>query len=343
MSGPLPDQDIILNQPSPSASQFHFAGLTPDLMLDAIESVGLLADSGLLALNSYENRVYQFIARDERRYVVKFYRPERWSDAQIAEEHQFAAELCAAEVPVVAPLQIDGQSLFHFQGHRFALFPSVGGRAFDGSDFEQLVRIGEQLGRLHQVGRAAVFQQRPTIDQQMLEHAISVLRQQAAIPEHIRAAFFSVIDYLQPRLQQALAESQALPLMRLHGDAHAGNLLIRDELLHFVDLDDARNGLAVQDLWMFLSGDRANRLAQLDALIEGYELFCPFNRAELKLIEPLRALRMLHYMAWLVQRWQDPAFQRNFSWFNTVGYWESQVLALKEQLAVLDEAPLQLY
>lgn len=332
-----------MGQSSFSDSQFHFSHLTPDLMLDAVESVGLIADSGLLALNSYENRVYQFIARDEQRYVVKFYRPQRWSNAQIREEHSFAFALQDAEVPVVAPLVIDGESLFEYADYRFSLFPSVGGRAFDGSDFEQLVRIGEQLGRLHQQGRAELFQHRPAIDQQMLQQALTVLRQQAEIPEHIRMAFFSVVDRLQPKIEAALAYGKSIQMLRLHGDAHAGNLLIRDELLHFVDLDDARNGPAVQDLWMFLSGDRGNQLAQLDALLEGYELFAEFNRAELALIEPLRALRMLHYMAWLVQRWADPAFPRNFSWFNTVSYWESQVLALKEQLAALDEPPLQLF
>lgn len=332
-----------MGQTTSSASQFHFSSLTPDLMLDAIESVGCIADSGLLALNSYENRVYQFIARDEQRYVVKFYRPERWHDAQIDEEHQFALALQAAEVPVIAPIVMDGQTLFHYQGHRFSLFPSVGGRAFDGSDFDQLTRIGEQLGRLHQVGRACAFEYRPSIDLQMLDNAVRVLKAQADIPAHIQGAFFSVVDRLIPLIERAFQTNSHIEMLRVHGDAHAGNLLIRDELLHFVDLDDARNGPAIQDLWMFLSGDRANQLAQLDALLEGYELFSAFNRAELALIEPLRALRMLHYMAWLVQRWDDPAFPRNFSWFNTVRYWESQVLVLKEQLATLDEPPLQLF
>lgn len=332
-----------MSQAQAADSQFHFSGLNPDLMLDAIESVGLQVDSGLLALNSYENRVYQFIASDAKRYVVKFYRPQRWSDAQIEEEHSFAFALTEAEVPVISPLKIDGESLFHFGSHRFSLFPSVGGRAFDNSDFDQLVRIGEQLGRLHQVGKASLFSHRPAIDISMLEAAERVLREQAEIPQHIQAAFFSVIDLLMPRIREALSQAQSLTSLRLHGDSHAGNLLIRDELLHFVDLDDARNGPAVQDLWMFLSGERANQIAQLDALLEGYETFCEFDRSSLYLIEPLRALRMLHYMAWLTQRWEDPAFPRNFSWFNTVNYWESQVLALKEQLAALDEAPLQLF
>ncbi|MBW8189901.1 serine/threonine protein kinase [Neiella marina] len=321
---------------------FDFAGLSPDTILDAIESVGIYAQSGLLALNSYENRVYQLLADDGQRYVIKFYRPGRWSLAQIQEEHDFALQLAAADVPVVAPLQFDGKSLLPWQGYWFTVFPSVGGRTFDSDDFDGLERIGQQLGRIHEIGDQQLFEHRLSINPDMLQQAMAVLTEQAEIPSHLHPAFYPTLEHLAGAVAPHVEAMTKLPQLRLHGDAHLGNILIRDEVVNFVDLDDSRNGPAIQDLWMFLSGPREQQLAQLDALVEGYEMFRPFDHRQFALIEPLRGLRMIHYMAWLTQRWCDPAFPRSFTWFNTTRYWEDQVLAMKEQLSALAEPALSL-
>lgn len=330
-------------------SDFTFADLTPDLILDALESVGCWPDTGLLALNSYENRVYQF-ASDGKRYVVKFYRPARWSDEQIVEEHAFLAELADAEIPVVAPVRLpldgavderDRVTMAFFEGYRFALFPSVGGRALEADQDEHLLQLGRQVGRLHMVGRRIPFAHRPLLfSQQDLTEALQVLRGCPLIPTSMQTPFFTILDHVVQRLYKL--DLSSYQLCRLHGDCHVGNLLWRDDALTMVDFDDCRQGPAVQDLWMMLSGDRAQQLMQLDILLEGYEEFADFDSRELKLIEPLRAWRIIQYMAWLAKRWSDPAFPRSFSWFAEPAYWERQVLALKEQLAALDEPPLSL-
>ncbi|MCL5049881.1 serine/threonine protein kinase [Aliidiomarina maris] len=323
-------------------SDFSFSKLTPDMILDALEGIDIWPDSGLLALNSYENRVYQFAA-DGRRYVVKFYRPERWSDAQIEEEHHFTQALLDAEIPVVAPLALGSESrtLHHFQGYRFCVFPSVGGRALEADQDEHLFQLGRQIGRLHMVGKATPFLHRPTlVSDAQLSDAMTTLQQCELIPSAMRLPFDTILQHVYQRLQSV--DWQLGQSIRLHGDCHVGNLLWRDEQLTLVDLDDCRQGPAIQDLWMMLSGDRSAQLMQLDTLIDGYEEFAEFNPAELKLIEPLRAWRIIQYMAWLAKRWSDPAFPRNFSWFAEESYWERQVLALKEQLAALDDEPLRL-
>ncbi|KKC98438.1 serine/threonine protein kinase [Photobacterium halotolerans] len=319
---------------------FSFADLTPDLLLNALESTGIYASSGLLPLNSYENRVYQFSSDDGRRYVAKFYRPQRWSDAQIQEEHDFAAELAAQEIPLAAPLAINGQTLHHYEHHRFALFPSVGGRQFEVDNVDQLEQVGRFLGRIHKVGQRTLFSHRPTIGlEEYLVQPRAVLEQSGFIPAHLESAFFGDLD----RLIAVLSERwhSDWQSQRIHGDCHPGNILWRDGPL-FVDLDDARNGPAVQDLWMLLNGSRQDQLMQLDTLLEAYGEFADFDPRELQLIEPLRGLRLVHYMAWLAKRWQDPAFPRAFPWFADAKYWEGQVLAIKEQLAALEEPPLQL-
>ncbi|KPZ51933.1 serine/threonine protein kinase [Pseudoalteromonas sp. P1-25] len=321
-------------------SKFSFEDLTPDLILDAIESVGIYAESGLLALNSYENRVYQFKAEDGLRYVVKFYRPERWSKAQIQEEHDFAFELAEAEVPVVAPIKHNGQSLFEHQGYVFVLFPSVGGRQFEVDNLDQLDVMGRLIGRMHQVAKSKAFKHRPTFSCEEYLHTAKVhLQKSNLVPMGISTAFYTILDLV---IEQAQAQYKNVQTIRLHGDCHAGNILWAGEALMFVDLDDARQGPAIQDLWMMLSGDRQTQLLQLDTLVNAYEEFCDFDHAQLKLIEPLRAMRIIHYMGWVAKRWSDPAFVRNFSWFAEDKYWEQQILALKEQLAALQEAPLKL-
>lgn len=321
-------------------SEFSFANLTPDLILDAIESIGIYPESGLLALNSYENRVYQFRADDNCRYVVKFYRPQRWSDEQIQEEHQFSLSLIEAEVPVVAPIQRDGQTLFEYQGYRFTLFPSVGGRQFEMDNLDQLEMLGRYIGRLHSVAGGRTFTHRPTINtQDYLERARESILSSQLLSTYMETPFLTILDQLIEKTQNAYYDTAQI---RLHGDCHTGNILWSNNKLLLVDLDDCRQGPAIQDLWMMLNGDRQEKAMQLDTMLCGYEEFNSFDQRQLGLIEPLRAMRMVHYMGWLATRWQDPAFPRNFSWFATDKYWEQQVLALKEQYAALNEPALKL-
>ncbi|MBE3793991.1 serine/threonine protein kinase [Vibrio parahaemolyticus] len=323
-----------------SQSMFNFDALTPDFMWYALESIGIRAESGFLPLNSYENRVYQFTDEERRRYVVKFYRPERWSNEQIQEEHDFTFELIDNEIPVAPPVRINGNTLHHYQGYGFALFKSVGGRQFEVDNLEQLEGVGRFLGRIHKVGSRQAFQHRPTIGlQEYLYQPREILQNANMIPMHLENSFFNDLDMLIKAIENHWQDS--FTTIRLHGDCHPGNILWRDGPM-FVDLDDSRNGPAVQDLWMLLNGERQDKLMQLDIILEAYQEFCDFNAAELKLIEPLRGLRMVHYMAWLAKRWHDPAFPLAFPWFNEPKYWEGQVLAFKEQIASLEEAPLSL-
>lgn len=294
----------------------------------------------LSCLNSYENRVYQFSDEERQRYVVKFYRPERWTREQIQEEHDFTLELIESEIPVAPPCKINGETLHEYQGYLFALFASVGGRQFEVDNLEQLEGVGRFLGRIHKVGARQPFIHRPTISlQEYLYQPREILQQSPFIPMHLENAFFNDLDILIGQLEQHW--QQPNQILRLHGDCHPGNILWRDGPM-FVDLDDSRNGPAVQDLWMLLNGERADKLMQLDILLEAYQEFSDFNMSELKLIEPLRGLRMVHYMAWLAKRWHDPAFPIAFPWFDDPKYWESQVLAFKEQISVLNEPPLSL-
>jgi Ser/Thr protein kinase RdoA (MazF antagonist) len=321
-------------------SVFDFTSLTPDLILDGLESTGLTIDSGLLALNSYENRVYQFHDDDKRKYVTKFYRPERWSEAQIREEHQFSFELEEQELPLVAPLKIDAESLFTHQGYQFAIFPCRGGRIFEVDNLDQLEWMGRFVGRIHAVAAQKKFTVRPTFTaEEMLHQAHQVIIDSGFVPRSLTAPFFTILEQVI-----AVAAEQYHPknIMRLHGDCHAGNILWTDDGPHFVDLDDCRMGPAIQDLWMMLSGDRQQQLLQLDTMLAGYEEFFNFDASELSLIESLRTMRVVNYMAWLCKRWQDPAFPHNFPWFNTEKYWEQQILMLKEQMSALQQPPLSL-
>ncbi|SBO13042.1 serine/threonine protein kinase [Vibrio mediterranei] len=318
---------------------FNFDALTPDFMWYALESIGVRAESGLLALNSYENRVYQFTDEDRKRFVVKFYRPQRWSREQIQEEHDFSNELVENEVPIAAPLSINGETIHEYQGYLFTLFNSEGGRQFEVDNLEQLEWVGRFMGRIHQVGAQKKFIHRPTIGlEEYVYQPRKLLQSSTFIPAHLENAFFSDLDLL---ISQIEAHWQPSETIRLHGDCHPGNILWRDGPM-FVDLDDARNGPAIQDLWMLLNGDRQDKMMQLDVLLEGYQEFSDLANDQLKLIEPLRGLRMVHYMAWLAKRWHDPAFPQAFPWFNDAKYWEGQVLGFKEQIAALNEKPLSL-
>ena len=318
--------------------------LTPDLILDAVAGVGLQPDGHLLALNSYENRVLQIGIADTKPMVAKFYRPQRWSDEAILEEHVFAAELAAAEIPVVAPWQGPGAgTLFRHQGFRFALFPRRGGRAPEPGDLEQLEWIGRFIGRMHLAGQARSFVHRPSIDlASMGWNARETVMRSPLLPAHEREGYASASESLLNRIQERFDTVDSVPI-RLHGDCHHGNILWTEEGPHFVDLDDCRNGPAVQDLWMLLNGDRNERSVQLSAMLEGYSLFRELDPRELALIEALRGLRMVHYSGWLAGRWDDPAFPATFTWAESPHYWSQHVQDLLRQLEALAEPPLRLY
>lgn len=321
-------------------SAFNFQALSPDLILDALESVGLIAESGLTALNSYENRVYQFLGEDRKRYVVKFYRPERWSEEQIHEEHRFSLDMADAEIPAVAPLSINDNTLHHYQGYMFTVFPSVGGRQYEIDNLDQLEWVGRFLGRIHQVGSESLFTARPTIGlDEYLHRPREVLAECSLIPKSLREPFFAATDNLIATTGE-FWHTDWQPL-RLHGDCHPGNILWRDGPL-FVDMDDARNGPAIQDLWMLLHGDQNEQRLQLDILLEAYGEFAELDTRELSLIEPLRAMRMVYYLAWVARRWEDPAFPKSFPWMQDEDFWRGQIAAFTEQVKKLQAPPLQL-
>jgi Ser/Thr protein kinase RdoA (MazF antagonist) len=366
---PMPNS--LLNQP---VMKHAFESLTPDVVFDALASVGLTGDGRLTALSSYENRVYQVhlehgLDRDAtapNSVVVKFYRPERWTDVQIQEEHDFSFELMRAEIPVVGPLVLNGQNLHHFAGFAFSVSPQRGGRPPELDDFEVLEWVGRFLARIHTVGAAKPFAHRPALNVQSFGiESMDWLLSHDMVPLDVQAAWQktcqNAIDLIAAKAinNSAMAENDhqknikidsnndasEIAIIRLHGDCHPGNILWTPTDLphggpHFVDLDDARSGPAVQDLWMLLSGDRRQRTTQLSALIDGYEQFRPFDRRELALIEPLRTLRLIHYSAWLARRWQDPTFPINFPWFGTSDYWKSQIHTLEEQIEAMQQEPL---
>jgi Ser/Thr protein kinase RdoA (MazF antagonist) len=317
-----------------------YEGLTPDAVLDALESIGLRGDGRLLALNSYENRVYQVSLEDNSYRVVKFYRPNRWSEAQILEEHAFGAELAEREIPVVSALEIGGRTLHAFKGFLFAVYPRRGGRPPELEDPKVLEWIGRFLGRIHAVGATRPFKERPALDVDTFGNdPRDWLLDSGLLPEDLKETWVSTADLALDGVD-ACFERTEHRMIRLHGDCHAGNILWTHDGPHFVDLDDARMGPAVQDLWMLLAGDRATATKQLKALLDGYEQFHAFRREELALIEPLRTLRLLHYSYWLARRWEDPAFPAAFPWFGTQRYWQDRILELREQTSAMEEPPL---
>jgi Ser/Thr protein kinase RdoA (MazF antagonist) len=319
----------------------NFSALTPDYVLNAMESIGLQGDGRLLALNSYENRVYQVGMEDGGLLVAKFYRPARWSDAAILEEHDFVQELAEREIPVVPALPIDGKTLHHFNGFRFAVFPKHGGRAPELEDSHTLEWMGRFLGRIHAVGTLQPYKHRPELNIATFGIAPrDYLLAHNFIPSDIDAAYRSVVDQALEGVRYCFEHAGRVANIRLHGDCHVGNVLWTDDGPHFVDFDDSRMGPAVQDLWMLLSGERAEMVRQLTDILAGYEDFCDFDESELHLVEALRTLRLIHYSAWLAQRWDDPAFKQAFPWFNTQHYWQDRVLELREQISLMQEPPL---
>ena len=333
-----------------------YTGLTPDCVLDALDSIGLRGDGRLLGLNSYENRVYQIWLEEGQGLtlgpgaasavvVAKFYRPGRWSDEQIAEEHEFVRELAERELPVVAPLAQGGKTLHQFGGYRFAVYPKRGGRAPELEDRETLEWMGRFIGRIHAVGALARFSARPALDLESFgTEPRDYLLAHGFIPPDLAAAWASVAAQALDGVRRCYERAGAVKSLRLHGDCHAGNVLWTDSAEahgpHFVDFDDARMGPAVQDLWMLLSGERAAMVRQLADVLAGYEDFHEFDARELQLVEALRTLRLIHYSAWIARRWDDPAFPAAFPWFNTQRYWQDRILELREQIALMDEPPL---
>ncbi|MGE5319050.1 MAG: serine/threonine protein kinase [Hyphomicrobiaceae bacterium] len=322
-------------------SSHPYSTLTPDCALDALDSTGLRADGRLLALNSYENRVYQMGIEDAAPVVVKFYRPERWDDAAIQEEHAFTADLAAHEIPVVAPLVLRGVTLHHHAGFRFAVYPKQGGRMPEFDRAATLQWMGRFLGRIHAIGAQARFLHRPELSLASFGYASrDFLHAGNWLPADLVAAWDSVVEHALASVSHCYERAGAIRTIRLHGDCHAGNVLWTDAGPHFVDFDDSRMGPAMQDLWMLLSGEREEQQAQLNEILKGYEDFMEFDPRELHLVEALRTLRLIHYAAWLARRWDDPAFPAAFPWFNTQQYWQARILELREQIALMDEPPL---
>ena len=320
-----------------------YAALTPDLILNAVDSVGGRTDGRLMALNSYENRVYQIGIEESPPLVAKFYRPERWSDAAILEEHAFARQLAEAEIPAVPPIAgTDGSTLHRHGGFRFALFPRLRGRAPELEDRPTLEWMGRFLARIHSIGALQVFGARPALDiANFGEEPRAFLLRERFVPEDLEPAWRSVADLAIEGVRRCFERAGSVASLRLHGDCHAGNVLWTEDGPHFVDFDDSRMGPAVQDLWMLLSGERESMERQLGWILAGYEQFREFDGRELNLLEALRTLRLIHYSAWIARRWTDPAFPAAFPWFDTQRYWQDRILELREQVALMNEPPLR--
>ncbi len=319
-------------------NQTPYAQLDPNAILDAIESTGFICTGSLIALNSYENRVYQIGLENAEPLIAKFYRPNRWSSAAILEEHQFSLELAQHEIPIIAPLMIKDQTLHHHHEFRFALFPRRGGHALELDNSEQLEWMGRFLGRLHRVGACQAFNHRIQLNVQNYGHdPYNFLIDQNFIPDYLVTNFCNTVERVLHKIKQVFEAIGNVSSLRLHGDCHAGNVLWSESGPHIVDLDDCLMGPAIQDIWMLLSGETDQMNLQLDKILQGYCEFHDFKPHERHLIEPLRTLRMLHYSGWLAKRWNDPAFPVSFPWFNTPVYWQNLLVNLIEQEELLDQ------
>ena len=318
-----------------------YANLTPDFMLDAVESVGFRCTGSLLALNSYENRVYQIGIEESAPMVAKFYRPQRWSVPTILEEHQFTQALCDHEIPVIAPWKnAENTTLHHFKQFNFALFPRWGGHGLELDSLEQLEWMGRFLGRMHAVSACRPFKHRAKLTVQMFGYdALQFLKNTLFIPNYIKENFFNYAQEVLKKIDRIFQSLSTVKYIRLHGDMHAGNVLWDGVGPHVLDFDDCLMGPAIQDLWMLLSGDQEQMALQVEHILRGYRQFHDFNENEFRLVEALRTLRQLNYAAWLARRWEDPAFPLNFPWFDTPLYWEELLQNLHEQNDFLDLAP----
>lgn len=322
----------------------EFELLAPDTIMDAVESCGFVTDGRLLALNSYENRVYQVGIENEQPIIAKFYRPKRWSSDQIDEEHQFCFQLQAQELPVVCPLLAsNNNSLHNHRGFQFSLYPRRGGHAPELDNLDNLFILGRLLGRFHAVGAVNKFKSRPKLDIQTFGWQAYRYISENFMPSELSPAYDSLVPDVLNKCQSIVDDFGKINWIRVHGDCHSGNILWRDDNPHFVDFDDARMAPAVQDLWMLLSGDRHEQKSQIAELVEGYNEFNDFDPRELVLVEVLRTLRIIHHSAWIGRRWSDPAFPRVFPWFNSARYWSDQILTLREQFSALDESPLEIF
>ncbi len=320
-----------------------FDVLTPDTIIDAVEATGCVSDARLLALNSYENRVYQVGIEDSEPLIVKFYRPGRWTEDQLREEHSFSAELAEAEIPVVAPLASESGETVHRWGELlYTLFPRRGGHAPEFDNLDNLLVLGRTLGRIHAIGATRPFAYRPRLEGQAIIDESRALLPDNFIPAALKTAYTTLLDDLERELQPKIAQIESAKSIRVHGDCHGGNILWRDDTAHFVDLDDCMTAPAIQDLWMFISGERNEQEIQLGEVIAGYDEFFDFDPRQLHWIETLRTLRIIRYAAWLARRWDDPAFPRAFPWFNSERYWSDHILELREQFSRLQEPPLRL-
>ena len=320
-----------------------FESLTPSFILDAVDNIGFSSDGRVTILNSYENRVYQIGIEDRDPVIAKFYRPQRWSNQQIIEEHQFCYELEESELPVVCPLKNeDGESLFEFGEFRFSLYPRKGGRAPELDNYDNLQVLGRFLGRIHQVGATNPFKYRPSIDSQTYGHESVKYICENFMPNELLNAYETLTSDILKLIDSTLDDENELLFIRTHGDCHIGNMLWRNDLPHFIDFDDSRMAPAIQDIWMLLSGDRSEQQAQMIEILEGYNEFADFNINELRMIEILRTLRMIFFAAWIARRWDDPAFPLGFPWFNTPRYWEEHILSLREQLYLLKNEEFEL-
>lgn len=320
-----------------------FSKLDPSYVADAVESCGYITDGRIFALNSYENRVYQIGIEESEPLIGKFYRPDRWTKAQIQEEHDFCFELLEDELPVVAPLvNNDNESIFEHGDFMFSLFPRKGGRAPELDNPDNLVVLGRFLARIHNVGATKPFMHRPEITAQNYGHDSVAFVSASFMPGHLQEAYDTLTRDLLDYIDQVFAESQHIARLRVHGDCHIGNMLWRDDAPHFIDFDDCRTAPAIQDLFMLLSGSREEQRTQMVDILDGYQEFADFDKKELCLIESFRTLRMLHFSAWLARRWDDPAFPMGFPWFNTSRYWEEHILSLREQLAELHEPTIEI-
>jgi Ser/Thr protein kinase RdoA (MazF antagonist) len=324
--------------------QENYQHLSPDMILNAIESQGFVVSARMLSLNSYENRVLQIGLEEndegiEETIIAKFYRPQRWSNEQILEEHEFSEQLQAQEIPVVAPIKNNkGETLFEYNGFRFALFPRKGGYAPEPGNIEQLERLGVLLGRIHQYGQEQTFKARDSISlEKNLIEPTKFLLNHDFIPEDLKPNYQNICEALQEKITHRTQNFSNTHFIKCHGDWHLGNILWRDERGgHIVDLDDCVNGPAMQDIWMMLSGEPQDQALQLRSVLKGYEQFCFFDRSQLNLLESLRTMRIIFYSAWLAKRWEDPAFPKNFPWFDSRAYWQQHMRELQDQIPLID-------
>jgi len=335
--------EIENNNNTTDSNAVPYDSLTPDVVLTSIEQQGYECNGHLLALNSYENRVYQIGLESGDYLIAKFYRPARWSDDAILEEHEFSLELAGYDLPIITPIaDSTGKSLFKHEGFRFALFPRSGGRAPELDNPDHLKMLGRLMGRIHSVSATRQFYDRPklTLDR-FGTKAYAYLRDNDCISSEIRHNFDIAVNQVLDLCEQKLTAFSHVRQIRLHGDCHPGNILWTDSGAHFVDLDDCQTGPAIQDLWMFLSGDSNDMEAQLAILLDEYSQFNDFDPSEIALIETLRSLRLIHYNAWLARRWSDPAFPLHFPWFESPRHWEEQMITLREQIERMNEPSLR--